>query len=322
MSRRSNQLNHSEMRVVAADIIPDKFDYDELLQLFLQDANLRNLRSHTITYYQNELRAFRKTLDALEINTTPAKITTEHINEFIAYLKDIQGLKIVSINTRLRAVRAFFNFAYKHEYIAKNPCKSVKLLRDRRKVIETFSRDQINKLLNAPDLKTFTGVRDYTILLLLLETGVRANELVGITTEDIRWEDSTILIRNTKGHRERLVPFQSKMKTQLKKYLAIRGVCECDALFVTIDGTPLSKRQLQSRVTYYGEKAKINNVRVSCHTFRHTFAKLCVKQGAGIFELQQILGHTSMEMVRVYVNLYSDDVKEKHKQFSPLKYIR
>ncbi|WP_342540076.1 tyrosine-type recombinase/integrase [Heyndrickxia sp. FSL K6-6286] len=321
MARRRNDLTHTELKVVAADIIPDRFDFDELFKLFLQDANLRNLRSHTITYYQNELLSFRKALNELEIDTTPAKITTEHINEFIAYLKDVKGLKIVSINTRLRAVRAFFNFAYKHEYIAKNPCNTVKLLRERRKVIETFTRDQINKLLNAPDLKTFTGVRDYTILLILLETGIRASELIGIETDDIQWEDSMILIRNTKGHRERLVPFQSKMKTQLKKYLKIRGQCETDALFVTIDGTPLSKRQLQNRVTYYGEKAKIKNVRCSCHTIRHTFAKFCVKQGAGIFELQQILGHTSMEMVRIYVNLYSDDVKEKHKNFSPLKYL-
>ncbi|MFJ8257572.1 tyrosine-type recombinase/integrase [Peribacillus asahii] len=234
----------------------------------------------------------------------------------------LREIKVGAINTRLRAVRAFFNYAYKYEYLMKNPCKILKLLRNRRQVVETVTREQLNKLLNAPDLKTFTGVRDYTILLLLLETGIRANELVGISVDDIRWEDSMILIRNTKGHRERLVPFQSKMKTQLKKYLKIRGICETEALFVTIDSTAISKRQVQNRITFYGKKAKISNVRCSCHTFRHTFAKLCVKQGAGIFELQQILGHTSMEMVRIYVNLYSDDVKDKHKQFSPLKYIR
>ncbi|MFJ7677445.1 tyrosine-type recombinase/integrase [Peribacillus sp. NPDC097198] len=140
------------------------------------------------------------------------------------------------------------------------------------------------------------GVRDYTILFLLLETGIIANELIGISVDDICCEDSTILIRNTKGHRERLVLFQSKMKTQLKKYLVIRGQCDTDSLFVTLENTPLSKWQLQNRVSYYGKKAKINNVRVSCHTFRHTFAKISVKQGAGIFELQQILGHTSMEI--------------------------
>jgi integrase/recombinase XerD len=322
MARRNNQLSHSEMKQVASDIPDERFDFMGLLDLFLQDCNLRNLRSHTITYYQNELISFRKSLDAMNIDSIPSKITSDHINEFIMYLKNVKALKVVTINTRLRAVRAFFNFAYKFEYISNNPVKNLKLLRDRRKVIETFSATQINAILNAPDLSTFTGVRDYTLMLLLLETGVRANELVGVTVDDIRWEDSMILIRNTKGHRERLVPFQAKMKAQLKKYLGIRGRCDSDYLFVSIDGDPLSKRQIQKRIKECGDKAKIQGVRCSPHTFRHTFAKLCVKQGAGIFELQQILGHTSMEMVRIYVNLYSDDVIEKHKQFSPLKYIR
>ncbi|MEH7653478.1 tyrosine-type recombinase/integrase [Bacillus safensis] len=93
---------------------------------------------------------------------------------------------------------------------------------------------------------------------------------------------------------------------------------ETDALFVAFDGEKMSKRQFRNRVTFYGKPAGITGIRCSCHTLRHTFAKLSVKNGAGIFELQQILGHTSMEMVRVYVNLFSDDVIDKHRAFSPL----
>lgn len=139
---------------------------------------------------------------------------------------------------------------------------------------------------------------------------------------DVNLNENTVLIRNAKGYKERLVPIQSTMKNLLKKYLSIRGTVETDALFVTIDGTPLTKRQLQNRVTKYGEQAHIQNVRCSCHTFRHTFAKLSVKAGADIFTLQSILGHTSMEMVKVYVNLFSDDIIEKHKDFSPLKNLK
>jgi integrase/recombinase XerD len=79
------------------------------------------------------------------------------------------------------------------------------------------------------------------------------------------------------------------------------------------------KIMAKNRVTFYGKQAWIKGVRCSFHTFRHTFSKLSVKNGsAGIFDLQQILGHTSMEMVRVYVNLFNDDVLDKHKSFSPL----
>ncbi len=323
MARRRNELSSKQLAQLRGTIRSDKYEFDELLELFLDDCNLRNLRDHTIKYYRNELTTFRKILEAQDITTKPAEITADIIKEnVIRYMKDKQGAKVVSINTRLRAIRAFFNFLRKEKYIPQNPFDEVALLRQRKGVIATFSKNQIRKLFRQPDLKTFIGVRDLTILMLLLETGIRANELVGITLSDIRWEDSQLLIRNAKGQRERLVPFQSKMKDQLRKYIAIRGVLETDALFVTIDNTPLTKRQLQSRITHYGREADIDDVRCSCHTFRHTFAKMSVQNGAGIFELQQILGHTTMDMVRTYVNLYSNEVRDKHKSFSPLKNLK
>lgn len=192
-------------------------------------------------------------------------------------------------------------------------------MKDRRHIVETFSTKQLEKLLRKPDLRAFTGLRDYTLMLFLLETGVRVNELIGIDVQDVKFKDGVVRIRNTKNNFERVVPIQKKMKDTLEKYIAIRGIVECPALFVTIDGTPLSKKQLQHRITKYGKDTGLNGVRVSPHTFRHTFAKLSVQAGANIFELQQILGHSSMEMVRVYVNLFSDEVKNSHKNFSPLK---
>lgn len=111
------------------------------------------------------------------------------------------------------------------------------------------------------------------------------------------------------------------MKSQLKKYVSIRGYVESDALFVTMDGTALTRRGIQNRIEKYGVLAVIKGVRCSCHTFRHTFAKISVQQGANIFELQSILGHTSMEVVKIYVNLFGTDVRESHKKFSPLKVL-
>ncbi|WP_331712022.1 tyrosine-type recombinase/integrase [Bacillus sp. SJS] len=90
----------------------------------------------------------------------------------------------------------------------------------------------------------------------------------------------------------------------------------------TLDGTGLSKRQIQSRVSEYGKKAKITDVRVSCHTLRHTFAKLCVINGANAFQLMNILGHTTLEMTKVYVNLFSSEVAEGHRKFSPLNSLK
>lgn len=323
MARRKNALDQSELAIIKKESKSYVDSFEEAMNYFIKDCELRNLRPFTIQYYLNEFNAFLSSLSEQEIDLTklkPVNITEEHIKEnVILYMKNYKGNRIVTINTRLRALRSIFNFLYKHKYIRHNPMENIKLLKDRKRVIPTFTTDQLNKLLRQPDLSTFTGVRDYTIMLLMLETGIRVNELAGLSLIDIRWEDNLVVIRNAKSYRERLVPIQKEMKQQLKKYIAIRGYVESEALFVTIDGTRLTRRGIQQRIIKYGEMANIKGVRCSCHTFRHTFAKLSVQQGANIFELQTILGHSSMEIVKTYVNLFGSDVRESHKKFSPLK---
>jgi integrase/recombinase XerD len=322
MGRRNNFLSTDELAKVQENSKTYELDFATSIELFTQDCNLRNLRPHTIRYYLNELNVYERYLLEQNLETAPNNITQAIIQKnVILYMKEL-GLKTVTINTRLRAIRSYFNFLHKQKYIRKNPMEGIKLLKDRKSIVQTFSTEQLEKLLRQPDLRTFTGLRDYVMMLLLLETGIRANELVGIELSDVRLKEGAIHIKNAKTYRERIVPIQKTMREQLKKYIAIRGVVECTSLFVTIDGTPLTKRQLQNRIAFYGRKANIEGVRCSPHTFRHTFAKLSVKAGAGIFELQQILGHTSMEMVKTYVNLFSEDVKEKHKSFSPLNNIK
>ena len=328
MSRRKNELNERELALLGQENGLREYveSFKEAISLFVQDCELRNLRSHTIKYYLNEFNAFLSNLTEQGIDTQrlkPYNFTEEHVKEnVILYMKNYKGNKIVTINTRLRALRAFFNFLYNQKHIPNNPMENIKLLKDRKSIIATFTKDQLRQLFKQPDLKTFTGIRDYTIMMLMLETGIRVNELVGLSLNDVRWEDGLICIRNAKSYRERLVPIQSEMKQQLKKYIAVRGYVDSEAIFVSVDGARLSKRGIQERITKYGHMAKIKNVRCSCHTFRHTFAKLSVQQGANIFELQTILGHTSMEVVKIYVNLFGSDVRESHKQFSPLKILR
>ncbi|WP_338753425.1 site-specific integrase [Bacillus sp. FJAT-52991] len=113
-----------------------------------------------------------------------------------------------------------------------NRLSDIKLLKDRKKVVETFTNEQLQTLFNQPNLRSFVGVRNYTFMLLLLETGVRVSELEGVCVQDILWNESKLHIRNTKTYKERIVPIQLKMKNQLQKYIQIRGVMETDAFFV------------------------------------------------------------------------------------------
>ncbi|MEC5272414.1 tyrosine-type recombinase/integrase [Caldifermentibacillus hisashii] len=316
--RRKNELSVDELKVIKADLSTDELTLTELIEAFLDDCKLRNLREHSIRYYRNELGMFKRLINTENI----AEITPTMIkNNVIRALMD-RGNKPVSINTRLRAIRVFFNFLVEQKYIKSSPMDSVSMLKHDKNKIQTLSIQQINELLNACNLKTFVGYRDYTIISLFIETGVRALELVNIDVYDVDLSRGMIRIKHPKSHLERNVPIQKSMREILNRYMTIRGDLETDRLFVTIDGTPLSKRQMQKRIEAYGKKAGIKGVRCSCHTLRHTFAKLCVLNGANAFQLQAILGHSTLDMTKIYVNLFGNEVIEGHKKFSPLQNIR
>lgn len=138
------------------------------------------------------------------------------------------GRKETTFNATLRAVRALFNFLFNENYILNNPMDNVKLVKQKKTVVETFNRDQLHQLFRQADKSTFTGIRDYTIMLLLLETGVRVKELVNIRLQDINWNDNVIRIAEPKGLKERNVPFQTRMKQQLNKNVRVRGQLEHD----------------------------------------------------------------------------------------------
>jgi integrase/recombinase XerD len=317
-SRRDNRLNGAEIQAVEKSLKGREVHFDEGLRLFIADGERKALREYTLNYYRRECNDFRKYLVREDRPLDLNQVVREDIDKFIEDMQKERGLKVGTINTKLRAIRTLFNFLGDSKYIDDNPMKKYPLLKDRKANIETFNLTQLKRLLNAPDLRTFTGQRDYTYLLLLLETGLRLNEVAGVLVEDVKLSEGQIFVRNTKNHMHRYVPITTKMKEQLRRYLKVRGTCETDHLFVTIDETAMTRSALQKLVAHYGKKAGIKGVRCSPHTLRHTFAKLSVMNGAGIFELQKILGHSSMEMVRVYVNLYSSEVSDRHKEFSPL----
>lgn len=317
MSRRNNELVGRELDTVSRSVSAQVTTFDQAFNAFLKDSVRRSLRDFTIEFYRKELVSFRRYLEKRDHTLFINDIKSSDIDAFIEDMK-AEDKRITTINTRLRAVRAFMNWLYDNKYIVDKQVAKIPLLKDRKNNIETFTVSQLHSLLNATDKRTFTGQRDYTYLLLLLETGIRLNESVGILVDDVKLSEGLIFIRNTKNHYHRYVPIQSKMKEQLRRYLQLRGACESDALFVTLDGTPMQRSTLQKIVGKYGEKAGIKGVRCSPHTMRHTFAKMSVLNGAGIFELQKILGHSTMEMVKTYVNLFSMEVHSKHREFSPL----
>ncbi|OSY02636.1 hypothetical protein BTJ44_05693 [Bacillus mycoides] len=307
VSKRRTLLTEAELKIATKStyVTTD----EEALNLFYTDCQLRNLRPYTIKYYRESLQTKIKPL---------VLMTEDDIKNMIMEMQR-RGLKVTTINTKLRAFKSFYNFLHKHKHIKKNPIADIKLLKQRKEVVPTLSKDQIKLLLSLCDRKTFVGIRDYTIMMLMLDTAIRVNELANIEVADVKHNE--IVIRETKTFFERIVPMSKKLKEQMEIYIKIRGYAESDKLFLNQDGNELKRRSIQTRIEYYGKLSGIKDVRVSAHTFRHTSAKLFIQNGGNAFHLQQLLGHTSLEITKKYVNLWSTDIAESHKKYGALNNI-
>lgn len=275
-------------------------DFEAAINTFIRNCRIRNLTEKSVKYYMNVLTEFHKVVTEIGV-TRPMDITQHNVEDVILYKK--REVSEVSVNMYLRGWRAFFRFLHEEAYIQHNPTEDIRLLKTERKVPQTFTREQLEKLFGETDKNTFTGYRDYVAMLMLLETGVRISELIGVRLTDIMWKDHVIKVYG-KGRKERFVPFQKTLAKHLKEYVTIRGLLEHDFLFVNIDNSPVRQRTIQENIKKYGLSAGIRGMRVSPHIFRHTFAKYYIMNGGDAFSLQKILGHTSIDTVQLYVSMF------------------
>ena len=154
--------------------------------------------------------------------------------------------KATTINNRMKTFKSFWKFLCDEGYLTANITTSIEKLREKKLVIVTLDESEIQAMFKACDLKTFTGVRDLTIMKTLLDTGMRLKELVLLKTEDILFRDNLILV-DGKGLKERVVPLGPELKKVLKEYLAVRGEPITDALFITLEHETINRRTVCNR---------------------------------------------------------------------------
>lgn len=280
---------------------------------FLKYCRSKNLSPNTIQWYEMRLNYMAGFLSGRASNVS--QIKTSDLRDMVS--QALSELAVTSVNNTLGAAKTFFRFLCDESYLDSNPAQRIEKVRAPHTLIHTFSQKQMDELLAAPGMRRFAGMRDSTIMLLLLDTALRISEAVNIRLEDIDWNHCTIRVMG-KGARERLVPFGRTVRNQLKDYLDRRGEADSDYLFVNEFGNQISTRQVQDAITQYGRKCGIAGVRCSPHTFRHTAAVNWIRNGGDVFSLQRILGHSSLEMVRRYVALSTEDIEAAHRRYSPV----
>lgn len=287
-------------------------NWETCITAFMESMTLRNLSRYTKRHHMDNLKHMQTIL-----KIAPIKITGDMLKKAILHMME-RKLSPTTINHHIRTTQQFFAFLVEEGYLLDNPAKVIKKVKAPKVIIEAFTHDQIKELLAQPDKKTFVGFRDYCIMLVLLDTGLRLSELANIRLEDVEMSERRIKVLG-KGAKERYVFFETKTRNALKKYIDVRGKgLHHSFLWITREDAPLARHTIQERINLYGKMAGLKNVRVSPHTFRHTFAKLFITNGGNTLALQKLLGHSTLEMVRHYVNLWGTDLQAMHRQFSPV----
>jgi site-specific recombinase XerD len=233
-------------------------------------------------------------------------------------------LKVQYIHGCGRSIRSFSTWAFEEGYLDENVMRRLKLPQLPKTLPEPLSEEEIQRVLSATLDGTRERLRNFSIMMLFLDTGIRLDELVNLKLSRINFVLGEMMIFG-KGSKERKVPIGLQAKKALLDYLARErsdpaNPQDEDCIYLTVDGFPITHGAVEKMFQRVKKLAEVPNLHP--HTCRHTFSVRYLVNGGDAFSLQKILGHTSLEMTRKYVNLASGDVREKHRRFSPMDNLK
>ena len=285
-----------------------------MMAAFEQRCRARNLSPGTIGFYNYRFLAFRRFLEAEELDLAPADVTPPVIRKFLESERTRNSA--CCAKQSFRTLSAFFNFLVSDGYLSESPMKQVESVRQPLPVVPVVSMAQVEALLATCD-HSFTGVRDRAIIMTLLDTGLRVAELCTAPLAGIDWNAQTLAVMG-KGAKGRQVPFGTATKTALLAYMGRRGnVQGVGEIFVTVLGDPFKPKGVLEMLKTRAGRAELTEAHITPHQFRRAFAVQFIRNGGDPFTVQKILGHTDLTMTRRYAELSQTDVVEKHRRYSP-----
>jgi len=279
----------------------------------------RGLSLNTIEAYNRDLGEFRRYMATQEEPALRAA-GSRHLVGFLSTLRD-RGLSARSQSRVLTTLRRFYRFLEREEALpGSNPTAHLLLPKIGRRLPQVPSRQQVDAVLDQPDVTTLTGVRDHAMLELLYATGLRVSELVGLEVKQLHLEAGFVRVRG-KGGRERVVPLGSSAKDKLQHYLTtarpqlLKGRTS-SYLFLTRAAKPPSRQTFWRLLKDYALQSPEGG-KFSPHAMRHAFATHLLDGGADLRAVQAMLGHVDIATTQIYTHLTNERLREVHKKFHP-----
>ena len=266
---------------------------------------IRGLSTETLRGYHMDIHQFSKWITSDSNGPVLIdEITVKQIEAFVSYLSHERGCQARSVNRKINALSTFFQCMKKKKYIVENP-------------LEDFERmkvpDSERTYLNKEEIEAIIQAIDHPIIhyfaMTMAYTGLRVNECIHLTLQDVNFEGDYVQVINGKGGKNRIVPMNQQLKQQLQTYLA-KHRPQTDSLFIFAlkkSGT-VSAQYVNRTLKRACEKAGIEK-HVTSHILRHSFASYLVKKDTHVAVIQRLLGHASVKTTSVYLHVQQEDLQ-------------
>lgn len=299
-------------------------DFFEVFEEFYKLKSLEGLSLRSLEDYRNHLEYFKTYCFEYERISTVRCVDSDLLRGYLYFLIHEKEYKSATVNIRLRTLRAYLKWLFKEEYIPRDFSEKLKLVKEPIDTVKPLSDEEVKRLLKMPNRGTYAGYRDFTIMILMLDTGIRVTECMNLKIEDVDLSSRIILVRaeSAKTRVARQLPISKKTCKLLRALILKAKESHYEFIFMSAFGNRLTRNQVNHNFKKYANLAEIKG-RCSPHNYRHTFATNFIRAGGDPFALQRILGHTTMEMTRRYIQLRIDDLSKKHTEARLLeRYIK
>lgn len=291
----------------------------EMFERFMEVKKTEGLAKRTI---EDHYLHFSHFCEFIERDLKKEEITADVFRSYIVYMLEERDLSPVTVNVRIRPLKALLRHAFKSGYLDSPIYEDIKILKTPQDTIESLTPSEIKMIISRIDDRYYAGFRDKCLIFTLLDTMVRISELLAIKRSNVDLKQGLIKLEahETKTKRARVVPISTKTVNLLREYIHETEGFNNELLFLSYNGEGLSANTVRRSLSDYARSIGITK-RVSPHTWRHTGALLYVLNGGDPFSLQRILGHSDMSMVRKYIQMTNTDIKSQHNYFSPLNAV-
>ncbi|MCY4642893.1 MAG: site-specific tyrosine recombinase XerD [Gammaproteobacteria bacterium] len=276
------------------------------------------LSENTLRAYRNDLLGLSRWLS--HSATSLAEAHQEHVLEYLSYRVQ-QGSMPRTSARLLSSIRRFYRYLVRQGVVQKDPSARIEFPKLGRPLPGTLTEEEVERLLNAPDVQKAHGIRDRAMLEVLYACGLRVSELVGLTLYQINLNQGVIRVMG-KGSKERLIPFGEQASEWISEFVnharadLLKPGQQCDALFVTNRGTGMTRQAFWYLVKKHAKRVGITK-HLSPHTLRHAFATHLLNHGADLRVVQMLLGHSDLSTTQIYTHVAQVRLQELHRKHHP-----